>query len=209
MTNRSQILIPCRDVVTEPVSDIAASTDKGTARDDHGSLVGSSLEHAVATSFAHHSSVQIVCIIFSPVPTMDEISLGSLVAEAARCILDLVRWKEKVPIRETLLITIALSASDATNLRRGIFVLITGEVAEAGGLVHVDPKCVDVDSSIFVKESSKFIVPVALCVLSKPIRKDGCTRPYLTFPRYAGARLHESVGLDAPIVRTIVLSSDS
>ena len=209
MTNRSQVLVPSRDIVTQPVPDIAASTNKGTASDDHGALVRASLEHTVTTDFAHHCSVQVVSIVLGPASTVNEISLGSLITETARCIIDSVSREEKVSVWQPLLIAVVLSACQATSLGRCSLILVARKVAETGGLIHVDPKRVNVNSCVFVEEAGEFVVPVALCVLGKPIRKDGCAWPYFTFPRYTRIGLEESIRLNTPVIRTIVLGSDS
>lgn len=40
--NGDPVIIPGRDIVTEPMANFRSRASKGTSRDDHGSLVGSS-----------------------------------------------------------------------------------------------------------------------------------------------------------------------
>src|SRR5690348_15380654 len=109
MTYGRNVLIPGRNVVTEPVAHIASSANKGAASNDHRALSGAPLEHAVAASLAHHGPVQVVGIVLSPASRVDQVGLCSLVADATSLILDLVLGKEKLTIREAFLVPDGLS----------------------------------------------------------------------------------------------------
>jgi hypothetical protein len=182
MANRGQILVPGGDVVTKPVANVAPSANKGTASDNHRALVRTSFQHAFPTGFAHHGPVQVVCIILGPTSLMDKISLGGPVAEGTPRVLDLVGRVEKVSPWKPSLVTTGLSMCETSSLRRGSVALVAREVTETGRFVHVDPECININSSVFVEERAKLVVPVALCVLMKPIRKDGRAWPNLAFP---------------------------
>jgi hypothetical protein len=59
VANGGEILVPCGDVVAEPVANIRSSANERAARDDHRPFVRSSVEHTLSTCFAHHGSVSV------------------------------------------------------------------------------------------------------------------------------------------------------
>jgi hypothetical protein len=107
VSNRSYVLVPCRDIVTEPVTYIGAGAHESTASDDHCTFSGPSLKHRVLASSAHHCAVsdrmcqsgsnmkwarhlQIVSIVLGPPTFMDNVSVRGLVAEYSGSVVDLV-----------------------------------------------------------------------------------------------------------------------
>lgn len=209
MADRSQVLVPRRDIVTKPVTNVTASANKRAAGNDHGAFIRTSLQHAVTASLAHHCAIQVVRIILCPAPRVDQISLSGFVAYVACFVLDSVSGKEEVSIWKAFLVTKRLSGCDAADLGWGSRVLVAWKVAETGRLVHVDPKRVNVDSSVFVEEVGELIVPVTLSVRYKPIWKYGSAWPYFAFPRVARAVFEKRVCIDAPVVSGVVLGRNS
>jgi hypothetical protein len=100
MTDRSKILVPCRNVVTKPVAYVGSRSDESRASDYHWALFGLSLEHAVSACFAHHRTVsistcqflrmpavynnsQVMRIVLGPTALMNQICIRSPVAQAS------------------------------------------------------------------------------------------------------------------------------
>lgn len=64
------------------------------------------------------------------------------------------------------------------TVRSGERCWITARIgAEVGGLVHVDPKPINVNAIGWTEKAGEFAIPVALGVFIKPIRESGDTRP--------------------------------
>lgn len=72
-------------------------------------------------------------------------------------------------------------------------VLATRVVAEARRLVHVDPKSIDVYSSVFVEESGELIIPIVMRVCCEPVREDSGPWPDFTLPRHTGTGFQEGI----------------
>lgn len=150
-------------------------------------------------------TVEIVSIVLGiPITCMDNISSNGLVTERASSIVNLIRRRNEIAIRQPKLATslaalfavllrlevIGKARNSARRLasrrRRGrqivIFGVLLGVAAwpgtKIGGFVHVNPETVDVDTVVLIKELLELIVPPLLCgVRVEPVRVDGYAGP--------------------------------
>lgn len=148
-------------------------------------------------------------IIFRQAVRVDEVRVDGVIAEGACGIVDHVLWIDQIPARETLHRATVLPLEHARvpggleirwesgkwfpvssqwwRLRwKSIFDRKIGRIGaridtEVGGLIHINPQCIDVDARRRTEESVELIIPVVLSAGGKPIRESCHSRPNNTW----------------------------
>jgi len=151
------------------------------------------------------SSVEVVSIILGKASIVHNVSVGSAVAQPQRCLVgNCVQGRDE--INRAALLSLTHSALGAMNGRSGFsgagesrnnsggptnrealrghllldsvgLGVVAWVVAETGGLVHVNPDTVNVDTSISGEEFNKLANPEWASVGMKPIGERSHTRP--------------------------------
>ena len=158
---------------------------------------------------AQRAGSQVVGIIFGPTALMDQTGIRSLVAQHSVRILDLVQWVKQVSIWKPCMKTSILTRCKTTFVNKTSSLRSVGAVcicsrvqarvfAEIRRLIHINPsittvisrhvmegtsknlQCVNIYTVGRAEEGSKFVVPIALSTLVKPVGKSSHAWPDLT-----------------------------
>ena len=119
----------------------------------------------VAVRYAHHGAWSSNLPLFESLPTPYAAVLGRLK----------VRWK---PGNRVSCVRADWWRCRGVIVGSGESCGVTAWVgAEVGGFVHVDPKSIDVNAILWIKEAREFVVPIALRGWIEPVREGGDTGP--------------------------------
>ena len=96
--DRNQVVVPCRRIISEPVSDLGAGTSECGTSNDHRAPGWPAAEESASAGGTHHSSVQVVDIVVSVSARVNDVSLDCVLAQNTVGVVDHVGWVEQVSV---------------------------------------------------------------------------------------------------------------